>query len=749
MATLSILSNTSQSDKTTISIAIKKLKNETNIEKEWDNECKAHLDLDPLDRDHLVQAIAAYRQGDDYRLLFEWADGGDLRSYWGQTKYTGLTPTMILEHLTELHGLTGALCKMHTPKDARLEITSQSQRERLRSAASSRSISSNLRAGVSPGPDVDRLLSRDEGLRPNSGRNPQISIQDLSENPGMDVDQASENIPTLGTRNTNKDPGHWHHGDIKPENILRFTKGQTSLGTLKLADLGRAKQHWEATKQRLIHEYDQWRTKPYEPPDIYIEPERSMSRLFDVWSLGCVFFESIVWLLYGQKWLQEFREMTQSADQNETPFWIREKGGNSAIISPYVEACVNHMFKEDPECNSERGSALQDFLNLVRSKMLVIDLPRDTEGAYTGGSRAHTEIIMRELNRIIQRSKSDHSYLFTGADRSSSNIRPLPEPPRPAKSPSDTASTPVPKHFGNTLDVPKGRWDPGTYSGVPTNRWTYQNDDSFAQKIYRSHYDDFDMECIELDNDSLCRTCQQLSISTGDLSEIERLRKVQDLKKTCCFCTLLRNRVDAAGLNKAAFISLSRNETGLRIKSKEGMSDRNAQLRLCRSPSQCTPVRFVSSSNRTAQGTPTRLQPKLLIPTGLPRLPEIGSKANFKILRYWLHDCDQGHGHQGLNCTSSQQLKHCPNRLLDVGISPDAKSSRIVDTKLLRNELSNGRLKYVALSHPWGKITDQSQHFVSTNANMERRMEGILDHALPKNFGDAVRVARQLGVQYV
>jgi hypothetical protein len=65
------------------------------------------------------------------------------------------------------------------------------------------------------------------------------------------------------------DAKNWRHGDIKPENILRFTQGDSSkwLGTLKLADLGRAKKHKLVTAQRNTTEKERWRMRWYEPTD--------------------------------------------------------------------------------------------------------------------------------------------------------------------------------------------------------------------------------------------------------------------------------------------------------------------------------------------------------------------------------------------------------------------------------------------------------------------------------------------------
>lgn len=44
---------------------------------------------------------------------------------------------------------------------------------------------------------------------------------------------------------------HYRHGDIKPENILRFPGRDTSqIGTLKISDLGSAQHHNVATRLR-------------------------------------------------------------------------------------------------------------------------------------------------------------------------------------------------------------------------------------------------------------------------------------------------------------------------------------------------------------------------------------------------------------------------------------------------------------------------------------------------------------------
>ena len=86
----------------------------------------------------------------------------------------------------------------------------------------------------------------------------------------------------------------WRHGDIKPENILRFIEGKDDawIGTLKLADLGRAQKHSLMTQLRETREKEPWRTKWYEPPDLVEEVhERAQGKISRIRYL-------VYWLCY-------------------------------------------------------------------------------------------------------------------------------------------------------------------------------------------------------------------------------------------------------------------------------------------------------------------------------------------------------------------------------------------------------------------------------------------------------------------
>jgi hypothetical protein len=68
--------------------------------------------------------------------------------------------------------------------------------------------------------------------------------------------QSSLTSNSSHTINTPNNVANWRHGDIKPDNILRFVDSSSNdqitarIGTLKLADLGRAKVNYYATMFR-------------------------------------------------------------------------------------------------------------------------------------------------------------------------------------------------------------------------------------------------------------------------------------------------------------------------------------------------------------------------------------------------------------------------------------------------------------------------------------------------------------------
>ncbi|KAI9891460.1 MAG: hypothetical protein M1814_002779 [Vezdaea aestivalis] len=93
-----------------------------------------------------------------------------------------------------------------------------------------------------------------------------------------------------------------YHHDLNMDNILYFarTEGQ-EFGTLVISDFGLAKFHGplsgSGTKARKS-------TPTYAPPES--DSRGQISRPYDMWSLGCIFVELLVWILYGPRAVDRF-----------------------------------------------------------------------------------------------------------------------------------------------------------------------------------------------------------------------------------------------------------------------------------------------------------------------------------------------------------------------------------------------------------------------------------------------------------
>jgi serine/threonine protein kinase len=100
------------------------------------------------------------------------------------------------------------------------------------------------------------------------------------------------------------------HADIKPENILCFSKPDdrnTSI-VLKLADFGEAKRvNADLKASKVAH------GKTYRPPEHY--SSNAITLNYDVWCLGCLFLDFITWAILGQDGIDDFiRERTDEPE---------------------------------------------------------------------------------------------------------------------------------------------------------------------------------------------------------------------------------------------------------------------------------------------------------------------------------------------------------------------------------------------------------------------------------------------------
>lgn len=479
-------------------------------EKAWDIEARALNAINILDHPHIMKSIAAIRRGETRYFMFPWAENS-LRDYWNTISTQSPDPKLVREAIGQLRGLADALDQLHNFRG--------SQRSPSDSYA-------NVEIRVDA---ADNFMDDNDDVNDYTNPMSQESIR---------------------------------HGDIKPENILRFPDNSSKLGTLKLGDMGLAKRHVAATEKRLGTSM-RYGTRRYEGPEI-LNDGQGRSRLYDLWSMGCITFECILWLLYGNDALVEFYRQAEKfcAPSDFQYYKVQVTGGvQHSVVNPIVIAWMDHMQKEDPELQVESNSSLKDLLHIVREKLLVVDLP-PTRGSALGSGGAGrgfapsfvgektkyrtTAAELRHALDVIQRKASNSKYVCTGQDRSSIS---WPAPP------NAYGSTLEPRVQGNYSLRPRSdskiaplstgimnRNVSADYSLPPLESWEFAVDNEFAGRVL-SRISRPESEPHDTIRNKLCRRCADLNFwSSGFAIEDE----VETLVKSAPGCDLCRLLYDVS-----------------------------------------------------------------------------------------------------------------------------------------------------------------------------------------------------------
>ena len=105
------------------------------------------------------------------------------------------------------------------------------------------------------------------------------------------------------------------HGDIKPENILYYPRKEGDLrGRLVIADFGCAA---FSTKEEVDRQKRQWipNTSAYRAPETALSfDDSSISPSYDIWTLGCVYLEFLIWWSGGWALVKQFTEERLTQD---------------------------------------------------------------------------------------------------------------------------------------------------------------------------------------------------------------------------------------------------------------------------------------------------------------------------------------------------------------------------------------------------------------------------------------------------
>lgn len=235
---------------------------------------------------------------------------------------------------------------------------------------------------------------------------------------------------------------NYRHGDLKPQNILIFA-GKSKVGTWKIADLGLAKFHNETTGARvgpttMIGSG----TISYEPPETVTTSNSPRSRLYDIWSLGCIILEIVVSLLYGRKAYDVLVSKTQNpAAKNHSATWEGTWNGRQWMDTKLHHEVLKLIDRLEKDFRSEKlpgvgTCALVDLAHLVKRRLLVVRLPPE-RGSWTQSvRRARADEVHREL-KLIENRLSNNLDSHPPPPARQDNLQVLPT----TNNPRDTAAT--------------------------------------------------------------------------------------------------------------------------------------------------------------------------------------------------------------------------------------------------------------------------------------------------------------------
>lgn len=180
------------------------------------------------------------------------------------------------------------------------------------------------------------------------------------------------------------------HGDIKPQNILIFNNTESNAETLVIADVGIAKYHAIYTRERYSGTTTPFGSRRYEPPEVEGK-EVPRSRKYDMWSLGCVLLEFLIWLVSGAKGFDSFLRVA-NPNREDDRLW---EGGSVR------SATANRMavLKGELEKRGQQYAALNSILSVIREQLLIkIE------------KRADSTKILKEIDGIYSQYLRDYNY---------------------------------------------------------------------------------------------------------------------------------------------------------------------------------------------------------------------------------------------------------------------------------------------------------------------------------------------------
>ncbi|KAL7764780.1 hypothetical protein ACKLNR_005925 [Fusarium oxysporum f. sp. zingiberi] len=212
---------------------------------------------------------------------------------------------------------------------------------------------------------------------------------------GSQMRGLADALSTVHGQNSQEKDLYGVHGDIKPENILCFGS-DNKWTTFALADFGSS---YFLTPEEKDMPKGLKHTPVYRAPEL--DTTGGMTQACDIWSLGCVFTETIIWFCHGKDGISKLIQ-TRLDDEDNSPnrdafFRLQydKRGGLTAKLKPEVhrllislrESCQSSLF-------------IDDMLYLVLEGMLKVNM----------SERMSAREIFEALTQMCLKLESDPAY---------------------------------------------------------------------------------------------------------------------------------------------------------------------------------------------------------------------------------------------------------------------------------------------------------------------------------------------------
>ncbi|KAI6762445.1 hypothetical protein HG530_008425 [Fusarium avenaceum] len=268
----------------------------------------------------------------------------------------------------------------------------------------------------------------------------------------------------MGALETIHNPKHLHlgaetkrygrHGDIKCDNILCFKgSGTENQNVLVISDFGLSAFNTDKSRSNIPN-----RQVPpvpgYRPPECDIDGG-TISRAFDIWTIGCLFLELITWWLGGYGYFKEFETQRTTpfinGARNNIFFTFRsgkQEGTYVIIVKPEVEKWILKLHGHQ-NCSP----FLHDVLNIIEQDMLVV-LSKTRERLPSDRLLAKFKKISedcKEEENYIKKSPWTHEEIESARERQKkSSVAVEVVPSQIAQALMQDLKKPLPKHYGET-----------------------------------------------------------------------------------------------------------------------------------------------------------------------------------------------------------------------------------------------------------------------------------------------------------